>query len=66
MREKELLYLTDEDFELIGVDPKSISDELFDLVVEELKEYYNDGFSDVLKDCHISATQIQNSQSKLN
>lgn len=66
MREKELLYLTDEDFELIGVDPKSVSDELFDLIVEELKEYYNDGFSDVLKYCHISATQSQNSQSKLN
>ena len=57
-REQEILALTDEDFQLIGKDPELVSEELFTLVVEQLKEYYNNGFSEVLSTCYQSALSI--------
>jgi phytoene/squalene synthetase len=45
-----LLFLSDEDLELAGVDPASINDQEFEQIVDELMEYYNDNFTGVLAD----------------
>ncbi len=47
-REKAILWLSDEDLELIGIDPETISDERFDAIAEELTEYVNEGFQHAL------------------
>ncbi|ACB54318.1 hypothetical protein cce_4972 [Crocosphaera subtropica ATCC 51142] len=47
-REKAILWLSDDDLELIGIDPASISDELFEAIAEELKEFINEGFQHAL------------------
>lgn len=47
-REAVILTLTDEDFELIGVDPATISNEVFTEIAEILKEDRNEGFLPLL------------------
>lgn len=42
------LFVSDEDLELIGVDPGSVNDEEFAKIVSDLMDYYNEGFTDVL------------------
>jgi uncharacterized protein YciU (UPF0263 family) len=44
------LFVSDEDLELIGVDPGSVNDEEFAKIVSDLMDYYNEGFTDVLAD----------------
>ena len=47
-RAKTILWLTDEDLELAGVDPNTISDEMFDTLVDYMAEYVDGNFSDAL------------------
>lgn len=44
------LFVSDEDLQLVGVDPANISDEQFQRIVNGLTDYYNEGFTDVLAD----------------
>ncbi|EAZ89184.1 hypothetical protein [Crocosphaera chwakensis] len=47
-REKAILWLSDDDLELIGIDPATVSDEFFDAIAEELKEFINEGYQHAL------------------
>jgi hypothetical protein len=47
-RAKTILWLTDEDLEMAGVDPNTISDEMFDTIVDYMAEYVDANFSDAL------------------
>ncbi|WP_107666812.1 hypothetical protein [Cyanothece sp. BG0011] len=58
-REKAILWLSDEDLELIGVDPATVSDEEFEAIAEELKEFVNEGFQHALIQSVESAKQNQ-------
>jgi hypothetical protein len=44
--------------ELIGIDPATVSEEQFDRIVDELQEYYNDGFQHALKECANSVLRV--------
>ena len=46
----DILSLSNEDFELVGIDPTTISDDQFERIVDALREHYNEGFSDVLSE----------------
>jgi len=47
-REKDLMWLQDQDLEMAGVDPTTISDELFDNIADYMAEYMDPSFSDAL------------------
>jgi hypothetical protein len=47
-RAKTIMWLTDEDLEMVGVEPDSVSDEVFDELVDYMGEYFDGGFSDAL------------------
>lgn len=61
-REQPILWLSDEDLEQIGVNPETVSDELFAIIVEQLKEYVNEGFQKALIDSVESAKVIWREQ----
>lgn len=44
------MFLHDEDLELVGVDPTTISVYQFKQIVKCLMDHYNEGFTDVLAD----------------
>lgn len=58
-REEAVLFVTDEDLELIGIKPSTISNKVWGDVVDYLKEYYNEGFTSVLKDAVDHARTLQ-------
>ena len=43
-----VLFLTDEDLELVGIDPAKVGDGEWRDILDYLKDYYNDNFSMVL------------------
>jgi hypothetical protein len=45
-----ILFLCDEDLELLEVDAKKITNEQFDEIFSELQEYYNTYFMEVLQE----------------
>ena len=51
-------WVSDEDLEQIGINPETFSDELYAIIVEELKEYVNEGFQKALMESVESAKVI--------
>jgi hypothetical protein len=43
-----ILFLTNEDLEFIGVDPKKVNDSDWTDILDYLKDHYNDTFTEVL------------------
>jgi len=43
-----ILFLTNEDLEFIGVDPKKVNDSDWIDILDYLKDHYNDTFTEVL------------------
>lgn len=46
-----ILSFCDEDLEQIGIDPATVSEEQFKSIVDELQEYFNEGFQHALMEC---------------
>jgi TRAP-type C4-dicarboxylate transport system substrate-binding protein len=51
MRQEILKSLCDEDFELINVDPATVSDDEFAKLVDEMQKFLDETFSAVLETC---------------
>jgi len=47
-RSKTVMWLTDDDLETIGIDPDTVSDEMFDVLVDYIGEYLDGSFSPAL------------------
>lgn len=45
-----ILFLCDEDLELLGVDPALVNNKEFEQIVDYLREHFNEGFTAVLQD----------------
>lgn len=43
-----VLFLTDEDLEFLDIDPKKVNDSDWVDILDYLKDYYNDTFTEVL------------------
>ena len=48
-RDTALMWLTDEDFDLIGIDGKTVSNADFQEIVNEMQEYFDESYSIALK-----------------
>ena len=48
-REAALLWLTDEDIQAMGVNPKQVSPELFEDIKGHMQEYLDESFAPALK-----------------
>jgi hypothetical protein len=49
-RSKAIYWLTDEDIENAGVNPKDVSHKAFELIAKDISEYLDDSFSAALYD----------------
>jgi|694.fasta_scaffold03312_18 hypothetical protein len=45
-----ILSLSDEDLSQAGIDPASITDDQFDYLVEQMRKYFADSFSQALSE----------------
>ena len=61
VREIVIVTLTDEDLELIGLNPEEVSDKLFNEIAEEMKEFLcYQTFSDALAESYKTALENLN------
>ena len=54
-RQADIISLSDEDFELIDIDPETINDDTFEIIVDLLQEDLNEGFTEKLWLAYLSS-----------